>query len=93
MTEQETRDKAKALGIKSWHLKTVENLNEEIDALENPAPALDPMTEKPIEVIEPKEGEFVRVLMVKPGLEGSFFREWTMPNKVQERLDSGWKLV
>lgn len=33
---QETKDKAKALGIKSWHVKGEEKLQEEIAALEAP---------------------------------------------------------
>lgn len=31
---QEIRDKAKALGIKSWHVKAIDKLQEEIAALE-----------------------------------------------------------
>lgn len=33
---QEIRDKAKSLGIKSWHVKAIDKLQEEISAIENP---------------------------------------------------------
>jgi hypothetical protein len=88
MTDDEIRQAAKDAGIKSWHVKSIENLKEELEA-----PKVEATTEKlpePPVVVEPAELTAPRVLLVKQYKDGGHYREWTEAKDVPARLAQGW---
>jgi hypothetical protein len=87
MTEQELRDKAKALGITSWHVKSVENLEKEIAELEAPKEDT-PVVE--VVSLPATETSSEPVMLVKQYKEGGHYREWTQAKDVVARLAQGW---
>lgn len=82
MTDDEIRQAAKDAGIKSWHVKAIDKLKEELEA-----PVAEPVAETPAEVVTEDP---TSVLLVKQYKDGTHYREWVKTKDVDDRLKAGW---
>jgi hypothetical protein len=94
MTDDEIRQAAKAVGIKSWHVKSIKALKAELEAPAGETATPDEVSEVAADIIAeiaPKqETTAAPVLLIKQYADGTHYREWTNGKEIEERLSRGW---